>query len=207
MLQGRQPLKDHVAAVSCGIVAGQPVLDLDYVEDSGAQTDANFVMTGKGGIVEVQGTAEGEPFTEEQLSRDDGARKGGDRRSRGDAEEDGRRMTHRRLTGKVVIATHNAGKLAEMTELLAPYGVGTVSAAALGLPEPDETGWMFAENAALKAHAAAKAAGLPALADDSGSASTRSTARPVSSRRTGREARAISGRLSPASSASCRGAA
>jgi ribonuclease PH len=67
MLQGRQPLKDHVAAVSCGIVAGQPVLDLDYVEDSGAQTDANFVMTGRGGIVEVQGTAEGEPFSEEQL--------------------------------------------------------------------------------------------------------------------------------------------
>jgi ribonuclease PH len=68
MLQGRQPLKDHVAAISCGIVAGQPVLDLDYVEDSGAQTDANFVMTGRGGIVEVQGTAEGEPFSEEQLS-------------------------------------------------------------------------------------------------------------------------------------------
>ncbi len=67
MLQGRQPLKDHVAAVSCGIVAGQPVLDLDYIEDSGAQTDANFVFTGKGGIVEVQGTAEGEPFSEEQL--------------------------------------------------------------------------------------------------------------------------------------------
>jgi ribonuclease PH len=67
MLQGRQPLKDHVAAVSCGIVAGQPVLDLDYIEDSGAQTDANFVMTGRGGIVEVQGTAEGEPFSEEQL--------------------------------------------------------------------------------------------------------------------------------------------
>lgn len=68
MLQGRQPLKDHVAAISCGIVAGQPVLDLDYIEDSGAQTDANFVMTGKGGIVEVQGTAEGEPFSEEQLA-------------------------------------------------------------------------------------------------------------------------------------------
>ncbi|MCX7339730.1 MAG: ribonuclease PH [Hyphomicrobiales bacterium] len=68
MLQGRQPLKDQVAAVSCGIVAGQPVLDLDYIEDSGAQTDANFVMTGKGGIVEVQGTAEGEPFSEEQLA-------------------------------------------------------------------------------------------------------------------------------------------
>jgi len=68
MLQGRKPLKDHVAAISCGVVAGQPVLDLDYIEDSGAQTDANFVMTGRGGIVEVQGTAEGEPFTEEQLA-------------------------------------------------------------------------------------------------------------------------------------------
>ena len=60
-------LKDHVAAISCGIHDGQPVLDLDYVEDSSAGTDANFVMTGKGGIVEVQGTAEGEPFTEEQF--------------------------------------------------------------------------------------------------------------------------------------------
>jgi ribonuclease PH len=67
LLQGRQPLKDHVAAISCGIVAGQPVIDLDYIEDSGAQTDANFVMTGKGGIVEVQGTAEGEPFSEDEL--------------------------------------------------------------------------------------------------------------------------------------------
>ena len=55
-------LRDHVAAISCGIHDGQPVIDLDYVEDSSAGTDANFVMTGKGGIVEVQGTAEGEPF-------------------------------------------------------------------------------------------------------------------------------------------------
>ncbi|GAA0282088.1 Ribonuclease PH [Methylorubrum aminovorans] len=61
------PLKDHVAAVSCGIYKGQPVLDLDYVEDSAAETDANFVVTGKGGIVEVQGTAEMEPFTDEQF--------------------------------------------------------------------------------------------------------------------------------------------
>ncbi len=76
--------------------------------------------------------------------------------------------SHRLLTGKVVIATHNAGKLVEMRELLAPYGIDLVSAGALGLPEPDETGHMFAENAAIKAHAAAKASGLPALADDSG---------------------------------------
>jgi len=61
-------LKDHVAAISCGIHGGQPVIDLDYIEDSSAGTDANFVMTGKGGIVEIQGTAEGEPFTEEQFA-------------------------------------------------------------------------------------------------------------------------------------------
>ena len=54
------PLKDHVAAISCGIHGGTPVLDLDYPEDSSAGTDANFVMTGSGGIVEIQGTAEGE---------------------------------------------------------------------------------------------------------------------------------------------------
>jgi ribonuclease PH len=60
-------IKDHVAAVSCGIVQGQPVLDLDYEEDSTAETDANFVLTGSGGLVEIQGTAEGAPFTEEEL--------------------------------------------------------------------------------------------------------------------------------------------
>lgn len=61
------PLKDHVAAVSCGVFQGAPVLDLDYAEDSTAETDANFVLTGSGGIVEVQGTAEGKPFSDEEL--------------------------------------------------------------------------------------------------------------------------------------------
>jgi ribonuclease PH len=60
-------IKDHVAAVSCGIWQGTPVLDLDYAEDSTAETDANFVLTGSGGLVEIQGTAEGTPFTDEQL--------------------------------------------------------------------------------------------------------------------------------------------
>ena len=60
-------LRDHVAAVSAGIFRGTPVLDLDYIEDSEAETDANFVMTGSGGIVEIQGTAEGAPFSEEEL--------------------------------------------------------------------------------------------------------------------------------------------
>jgi ribonuclease PH len=63
------PLKDHVAAVSCGIVAGEAVIDLDYAEDSTAETDANFVMTGSGGLVEVQGSAEGAPFSENELLR------------------------------------------------------------------------------------------------------------------------------------------
>ncbi|HVT24527.1 MAG TPA: ribonuclease PH [Rhizomicrobium sp.] len=61
-------LKDHVAAVSCGIYKGTPVLDLDYDEDSTAETDANFVLTGAGGLVEIQGTAEGAPFSEDELA-------------------------------------------------------------------------------------------------------------------------------------------
>jgi ribonuclease PH len=60
-------LRDNVAAISCGIYGGTPVLDLDYAEDSEADTDANFVMTGNGRIVEVQGTAEKTPFSEEQF--------------------------------------------------------------------------------------------------------------------------------------------
>ncbi len=60
-------IRDHVAAVSCGVCKNVAVLDLDYAEDSEAQTDANFVMTGSGDIIEIQGTAEKEPFTEEQF--------------------------------------------------------------------------------------------------------------------------------------------
>ncbi len=75
---------------------------------------------------------------------------------------------HRRLNGRLVIATHNPGKLWELRELLMPYGVEAVSAGELGLAEPAETGTSFAENARIKARAAAAAAGLPAFADDSG---------------------------------------
>src|SRR5436189_3673474 len=75
---------------------------------------------------------------------------------------------HRRITGKLVIATHNPGKLAEMRELLAPHGVEAVAAGELGLGEPDENGKRFSANAKIKALAAAKSAQLPAFADDSG---------------------------------------
>jgi XTP/dITP diphosphohydrolase len=75
-------------------------------------------------------------------------------------------MPRRFAGGRLVIATHNPGKVEEIAALLAPFGVETISAGALGLPEPEETGDSFEANAALKAHAAAS--GLPALADDSG---------------------------------------
>src|ERR1700722_10309639 len=74
----------------------------------------------------------------------------------------------RPLTGRVVIATHNSGKLAEMRELLAPFRIDAISAGEMGLDEPEETGTSFGENARIKACAAALASGLPAFADDSG---------------------------------------
>jgi XTP/dITP diphosphohydrolase len=77
-------------------------------------------------------------------------------------------MPHRPIAGRLVIATHNPGKLAEMRELVAPYGIAAISVGELGLVEPDESGMTFGENARIKAEAAAKGAGLPALADDSG---------------------------------------
>lgn len=75
---------------------------------------------------------------------------------------------HRRISGRLVIATHNAGKLRELRELLAPYGVEAVSAGELNLPEPEENAATFEGNARIKAEAAAKASNLPAFADDSG---------------------------------------
>ena len=77
-------------------------------------------------------------------------------------------MTRRIGSGTLVIATNNAGKLKEISALLEPYGIECLSAGSLGLPEPAETGKTFAENALIKAQAAASASGLPALADDSG---------------------------------------
>lgn len=75
---------------------------------------------------------------------------------------------HRRVAGRLVIATHNPGKLAEMRELLAPYRIEAISVGDMGLNEPEETGTTFRDNARIKAAAAAKASALPAFADDSG---------------------------------------
>jgi XTP/dITP diphosphohydrolase len=77
-------------------------------------------------------------------------------------------LMHRPITGRLVIATHNPGKLREMRELLEPFRIEAIAAGALGLAEPEETGASFAENARIKAEAAARASGLTAFADDSG---------------------------------------
>jgi XTP/dITP diphosphohydrolase len=78
------------------------------------------------------------------------------------------KASHRPIAGRLVVATHNPGKLKEMRELLTPYGIEAISAGELGLAEPAETGASFRDNARIKAEAAAKASGLPAFADDSG---------------------------------------
>ena len=82
--------------------------------------------------------------------------------------DDSQNKVHRHITGRLVIATHNPGKLRELRDLLAPYGIEAVSAGELGIAEPEESGANFRENARIKAAAAATASGLPAFADDSG---------------------------------------
>ena len=166
------PMDGEVAAISCGVYRGQPVLDLDYAEDSDCEADANFVITGDGRLVEVQATAEGRGLQRRRAAGNARAREKGDQRAdRGATRGSGALMSApRRLSsgGKLVVASHNPGKLREIGDLLAPYGLEAVSAAALGLPEPEETETTFIGNARLKAHAAATAAELPALSDDSG---------------------------------------
>ena len=145
------------------------MLDLDYPEDSKAQADANFVLTGDGGIVEVQGTAEEKPFTEPQfIALMDLAKKGVGELARLQRLAIGKPNGAPLRRPKLVVATHNRGKAGEIRAMLAPLGIEIVSAGELGLPAPEETGTTFEENATLKALAATRASGLPALADDSG---------------------------------------
>ena len=161
-------ITDQLAALSCGIYQGLPVADLDYDEDSVADTDGNFVMTGSGKLVEIR-AAEGAAFEEAEFQRLMALAKTAfqnwwlckNKRSvckwRGFFTEP-----------KLIVASHNKGKLVEIADLLTRFEVETVGADALGLPEPEETGTTFIANAELKALAAAMTAGLPALSDDSG---------------------------------------
>ena len=152
------------------------MLDLDYAEDSEAETDANFVMTGNGRIVEVQGTAEKTPFTEEQFLSSAGAREEGRDQARRPAEAGGdvsdariARRSHRPIAGRLVIATHNAGQAhGDARAARAVRRSRQCRPASSGSPSPRRPARAFRDNARIKAVAAATGIGLPAFADDSG---------------------------------------
>ena len=154
-LLAKSPLTGSIAAVSCGVVDGVPLLDLDYPEDSSAEVDANVVMTGEGGLVEVQATAERTPLSRTHLDELLAARAD---RHRGPARGAGSRAAMRLL-----LATGNDHKLREFARLLP--GV-TLDALPKEHPSPEETGDTYAENALIKARAAAQATGRAAFADD-----------------------------------------
>ena len=164
------PLTGQVAAVSCGIVGGTPVLDLDYDEDSGADADSNFVLTDGGGIVEIQATAEKTAFNEAQFHELLAPRPQRHRRVVRSATQGAGRLMARKLDSPARNWSWPAttGQAAGDRGLLRPLGIEVVSAGALGLPEPEEDAPDFAGNARIKALAAATASGLPALSDDSG---------------------------------------
>ncbi len=157
------PVSDFVAAVSVGLHGGVPVLDLDYVEDSGCDTDMNVVMTGKGGFVEVQGTAEGAPFSAKQM---ESMLQLAERRHplAGGGAEARARIVSRRL----VLASANAAKLREISMMLDGSSWDVVPQSVLGVDSADEPHATFVENALAKARHAAARTGTPALADDSG---------------------------------------
>ncbi len=164
------PITKQIAAVSVGIVAGEPVLDLCYAQDSRADVDMNIVMDGEGRFIEVQGTGEGAAFARDELDKLlDLAAEGIEalRRAQREALSDAARWLPPRLP-RVILATNNAHKVRELKALLAgKYEALSLSEAGLAI-DVDETGSTFAENALLKAQAVSKRIGCAALADDSG---------------------------------------
>jgi len=156
------PVEEFVAAVSVGVVDGEPVLDLDYPEDAACQTDMNVVDDRRGRFVEVQGTAEGEPFARAETGPAAGARRA-------------------RHCGGWCAAAARAGSVkkhcpcfwksrekAEIEQLLAAFGTRVITQVELGITEAAEPYDSFLENALAKARHVCFATRLPALADDSG---------------------------------------
>ena len=161
-----EALIGSVAAISVGIVDGQPALDLCYDEDVSAETDMNVVSTGDGRFVEVQGTAEGNAVRSQGTGCADRSRNWWMCRTHSAAA--GRTRT---VTQRLVLATRNEHKVAELRRILDEAGLGVVLVGVDGLsgiPDVAETGTTFAENALLKARAVAEATESPAVADDSG---------------------------------------
>ena len=166
-------LRLAVAAVSTGIVEGQPRLDLAYVEDSAADTDFNFVVTDAGGFVEIQGTAETKPFSQEEFGQLVALAQKGARELFALQQDALARAGTTAMTEAspvtVVLATRNRHKVVEIAALLSELPIRLVGiddlAPGLALVEDRDT---FEGNAYAKAEQAAAATGLPSLADDSG---------------------------------------
>lgn len=165
----QSPVTHQVSAVSCGIVSGQPLLDLCYVEDSCAQVDMNVVMDDAGRFIEVQGTGEGRSFSREELDRLLAlAEEGNAELMRAQRDALGGAARHIGAKELLIVATGNANKLREFKEILgARYDV--VSMKDVGVDaDIEETGTTFEENAAIKAEYVMKQTGCAAIADDSG---------------------------------------
>ncbi|MEY3180566.1 MAG: hypothetical protein RL614_1039, partial [Pseudomonadota bacterium] len=151
------PIMDSVAAISVGIYQGVPVLDLDYAEDSDCDTDMNVVMTGRGGMIEVQGTAEGAPFSRSELEA-----------LLNLAQVAYPEKCPSRMNQRLVLASNNAGKLREFSQLFKPFAIELIPQGQLQITAAEEPFDRFIDNALAKARHASRLSGLPAIADDSG---------------------------------------
>lgn len=163
------PIIGQVAAISAGIVKEQPMLDLCYMEDSGAQTDMNLVLNQRGEFIELQGTGEGRAFTNLELNAIlDMGRFGVRRLMRAQREALQGQGAELLPPMRIVAATGNAHKLKELSDIFGGR-IELVSMKDAGFAgEIDENGDTFEENARIKAEAVMRQTGLPALADDSG---------------------------------------
>lgn len=163
------PVRTQVAAVSVGISGGEPVLDLDYPEDSHAAVDMNIVMSGDGRIVEIQGTGEERPFSREELERLMELGESGIKvlmEKQREALKDAADIIGRKP--RLMIASGNAHKVVELKTMLGDkFDVISMKDAGIDL-DPEENGATFEENALIKAHALMDVAHCACLADDSG---------------------------------------
>lgn len=167
------PLSDYVAAVSVGLVGRVPRLDLSFQEDSRADVDMNIVMTGRGELVEIQGTAEKKPFSKKELGNLLELGNRGIETLISKQKESLEEITFKIGRGpkkKLILATHNQGKVVELQKVLASTGpLQVLSLRDLpALPAVSETGSTFEENALLKAETISRLTGEVVLADDSG---------------------------------------
>ncbi len=170
---GKFPITDYLAAISMGIGDNGPMLDLCYEEDSAAVVDMNVVCTGKGQLVEVQGTGEHGTFTRDELNElldlGESGTKALMQVQREALGEVGDLVGRENPPKAVVLATRNKGKIREFTAAFEELGftVWTIDDI-VDIVEPEETGSTFLENAEMKALYYAEACGLPCVADDSG---------------------------------------